>query len=93
MMLRAMRDEIVVEKDTYVPTMERGIYIPEKSDRTPRFAPTIQGTVLSAGPKTVLAKPGDRVYLRIYAGDDYYFDDKKVTLLREKDLVGIIDHE
>lgn len=88
-MIRAIRDRLWVQKDTVKPLEVGGILIPEVCERTPRFAPTILGTVLSVGPKVKDVKQGMRVALRTYAGDEHYVRGEYITLIRERDLVGI----
>ena len=89
MNLQAIGEKILVEKDPYKATSEGGILIPECADRTPRFAPTVLGTVVSVGARCKVLKPGNRVALKIYAGDDFFHNDKTYTFLREKDIVGL----
>ena len=91
MIIRAVGNKVLVEKDPAKSTMEGGILIPERAERTPRFSPTVKGTVLSAGASCTIVKKGDRVALKAIAGDDYYVEGRQLTILREKDLVGVIE--
>lgn len=81
---------VLIEKDPPKPTMFGGILIPESLERTPRFSPSVHATVVGVGGKVQACKVGDRVVVQNHAGDDWFVGDKKLTLLREKDLVGIL---
>ena len=70
-----------------------GIVIPAIAERTPRFSPTVFATVLGRGPKCDWVQVGDRVAVKNVAGDDWEFDGELVTMLREKDLIGISTEE
>lgn len=88
-MIQPLGIHIIVRKDPQPPLEVGGILIPECAERTPRFAPTILGTVLAVGGKVKFAKTGDRVALKTYAGDELEYAGEQVTRLREKDLVGL----
>ncbi len=81
---------VLVEKEPKKPLMVGGILIPESLERTPRFGPTVFATVVGVGGKVSGCKVGDRVALKDIAGDDYFVGGKTLTLLREKDLVGLV---
>ena len=89
MTLKAIGEHIWVEKDPYKETMEGGILIPESADRSPRHSPTILGTVVSVGGRCKTLTAGQRIALKDIAGDDYHYEGRTYTHLREKDIVGI----
>jgi co-chaperonin GroES (HSP10) len=86
---KALGDKIWVEKERPKETMEKGIIIPENAERTPRFGPSVLGTIVSAGDKCRELKAGMRIVLKDAAGDDYFYDGHTYTILRERDIVGI----
>jgi co-chaperonin GroES (HSP10) len=86
---RAIGEHIWVIKDPKKETMEGGILIPEGLERTPRYGPTVLGTVVSVGGRVKELRIGQRIALKDIAGDDYHIDDKTYTHLRERDIVGI----
>lgn len=88
-MIRPVHDRICIRKEPQAPLMVGGILIPEVCERTPRFAPTIYGEVLGVGARVKHAKVGQRVLLKIYAGDDWYFRGEHLTIIRERDLIGL----
>lgn len=88
-MIKPIGVNIAVEKDPKQPCKEGGIFIPESLERTPRFGPSVRATVIGIGNKVKELKVGDRIVLKDVAGDDYLWGDKTITILREKDIVGM----
>lgn len=88
-MIQPIGDRVAVQKDPQPPLVVGGILIPECAERTPRWAPTILGTVLGVGPRVKSLKPNDRVALKSYAGDEWYIDNQQITIIRERDIVGL----
>lgn len=86
---QAMGDQIIVIKDPYKPTSVGGILIPEIADRTPRFSPTIFATVHSCGRRVVNLKSGMRIALKIHCGDEFEYDGKQYSRMRERDIAGM----
>ena len=88
-MLKAIGEHIWVQKDERKECMEGGILIPESAERSPRHGPTVLGTVVSVGARCKTLTAGQRIALKDIAGNDYHYDGKTFTHLREKDIVGI----
>lgn len=88
-MLKPLGEHILVKKDAPKETMEGGILIPEKLERTPRYGPTVLGTVVGVGGGVKTLTIGSRVALKDIAGDDLLFENELYVHLREKDIVGI----
>lgn len=88
-MIQAIGHHVFVQKDPIHHLQVGGILIPSMSERTPRFSPTILGTVVSAGKRCRHVKAGDRVALKNVAGDDWLWNGQYFTHLREKDIIGI----
>lgn len=88
-MIRALGHNVFVQKDAITHLSVGGILIPEQSERTPRFSPTILGTVVSAGIRCHSVKEGDRVALKNVSGDDLFIRGLVLTHLRERDLIGL----
>lgn len=90
-MIRPLRDLLVLEPLTK-PGKVGLIIIPDSGrqrDKTGGYC-----KVIAAGPKCVLAKVGDRVHVTAYgdhyAGDPFEHEGKKVLLLRERDINGVM---
>lgn len=91
-MIRPLGERIIVKKDPQGPLTVGGILIPQSAERTPRFAPTILGTVLGVGTRVKILKVGDRIALKIYAGDEFFHENDQFSILRERDIIGVV-HE
>lgn len=89
MAIKAIGENIIVEKDPRTETMGKGIVIPAASLRTPRFGPTVLATVISVGGRCQTLQPGNRVAVKDVAGDDIFWEGKIFTQMRERDIVGL----
>ena len=89
MTLKAIGEHIWVEKDPKKDAVEGGILIPESLERTPRYGPTVLATVVSVGGRCKTLTAGQRIALKDIAGDEYHYEGRTYTHLREKDIVGI----
>jgi chaperonin GroES len=81
-----------IEQEEVTPA---GIVLPETAKEKPQ-----QGTVLAVGPGDrddkgnripMDVKVGDKVLFAKYAGTEVKMDGKKMLILRESDLLGILD--
>jgi chaperonin GroES len=93
--LRPLDDRVAVEQHKAEGMTAGGIVLPEQAKEKPT-----RGTVLAAGPGKLLdsgkrgqlcVKVGDDVFYSKYAGNDVEIDGKKYTVLRESDLLAIIE--
>lgn len=90
-MIRPLRDVLVLE-----PMEKPGkiglIIIPDNEKLSNKTGGECR--VLAAGPQCVLAKKGDRVHVTAYgsqyAGEPFEHEGKKITLLRERDINGVM---
>jgi co-chaperonin GroES (HSP10) len=85
MKLKAVGDKIHVERDPAEVCMEKGIIIPVRSQKTPEHNRMTYGTVLAVGAQVKNWKPGERIALREGWGDDYFYDNRTVTILSERE--------
>jgi chaperonin GroES len=94
MKLRPMQDRIIVKRLEEETMTAGGIFIPETAKEKPQ-----KGTVLSAGPGErddegkyipMDVKEGDTVLFAKYAGTEIKVDGKKLLILRESDVLGIV---
>lgn len=90
-MIRPLRDILVLEPET-TPGMIGLIHIPDfkkQANKTGGYC-----KVISAGPACLLAKVGDRVHVdaygTAYAGNPFEHEGRKLTLLRERDINGVV---
>ena len=95
MNLKPLADRIVVEPIEQEEVTAGGIILPETAKEKPQ-----QGTVVAAGPgrtdedgKRVAMelKVGDRVLYAKYSGTEIKLNNKKVLILRESDILAIVE--
>lgn len=94
MKIRPLGDRVLVEPVEEKEQMVGGIYIPDAAKEKP-----IKGKVLAIGQKfdkehkevPFSVKVGDEVLLPKYGGTEVKLDDKKLQLVREDDLLGVIE--
>ncbi len=93
--LKPLADRLVVEPIEREEVTAAGIYVPETAKEKPQ-----EGQVIAAGPgrKDEAGKRipmdvavGDRVLYAKYAGTEVKLDDKKYLILKESDILAIIE--
>jgi chaperonin GroES len=95
MNLKPLADRIVVEPIEQEDVTAGGIILPETAKEKPQ-----QGTVVAAGPGrtdengnrvAMEVKVGDRVLYAKYSGTEIKQNSKKVLILRESDILAIVE--
>ena len=95
MKIRPLHDRVVVRRMEEERTSPGGIVLPDSATEKP-----IQGEVLAVGPgkaldngdvRALAVKVGDKVLFGKYSGTEVKLDDEDVLVMREDDIVGIID--
>ncbi len=94
MKLKPLGDRVVVEPIEQEEMTAGGIVLPETAKEKPQ-----KGTVLAVGPGKVEdgnrveldVKEGDQVLFAKYAGTEIKTDGKKLLILRESDLLAIVE--
>ena len=95
MNLKPLADRIVVEPIEQEEVTAGGIILPETAKEKPQ-----QGTVIAAGPGrtdedgnrvAMEVKVSDRVLYAKYSGTEIKLDSKKVLILRESDVLAIVE--
>ena len=94
MKIRPLGDRVLVEPVEEKEQMIGGIILPDAAKEKP-----IKGKVLAIGKKTDKdgkevafgVKVGDEVLLPKYGGTEVKLGDKKLQLVREDDLLGVIE--
>ena len=94
MKVRPLGDRVLVEPVEEKEQKVGGIYIPDAAKEKP-----IKGKVLAIGKKydkdhndvPFDVKVGDTVLLPKYGGTEVKLGDKKLQLVREEDLLGVIE--
>ena len=95
MNLRPLHDRVVIRRREEERTSAGGILIPDTATEKP-----IQGEVVAVGKGKILdngdvraldVKVGDRVLFGKYSGTEVKVGDEKLLVMREDDLMGIIE--
>ena len=94
MNIRPLGDRVLVEPVEEKEQSVGGIIIPDSAKEKP-----MQGKVLAVGKKldkdgkeiAFDVKKGDTVLLPKYGGTEIKFDGKKLQLVREEDLLGVLE--
>lgn len=96
MNLKPLGDRVVVEREEAKGTTSGGIVLPDTAKDKPQ-----KGKVLAVGDgrltkdgkrRELQVKVGDHVLFTSYAGDEFKLqNDQKVLLMREDDILAVID--
>ena len=95
--LKPLGDRLVVEPQEQEEMTASGIVLPETAKEKPQ-----KGTVLSVGPGSrddsgkridMDVAVGDTVLFAKYAGTEIKMDSKKLLILRESDILAIVEEE
>jgi chaperonin GroES len=95
MNLKPLADRLVVEPIEQEEVTSGGIILPETAKEKPQ-----QGKVIAAGPGrtddkgkriAMEVKEGDRVLYAKYSGTEIKLDGKKLLILRESDILAVLE--
>lgn len=93
--IRPLGDRVLIKTEEAKETMKGGIIIPDSAKEKPQ-----EGTVVAAGPGKTLedgkiramsVKKGDKVIYSKYAGTEVKLDGEEYLLMREDDILGIVE--
>ncbi len=93
MKIQPLSDRVVVQAQDAEEQTASGLYIPDTAKEKPQ-----RGVVLSVGPGRVengtkidmTVKAGDTVLYGKYSGTEVTLDDQEYMIMRESDILGII---
>ena len=93
-MIKPLSDRVVVRAEEAEVMTSSGLYIPDSAKEKPQ-----RGTVVSVGPGKVengtkiemTVKEGDTVLYGKYSGTEITLDSEEYLIMRESDILGIID--
>ncbi len=95
MNIRPLGDRVVIEAIEQESTTALGLVLPETAKEKPQ-----QGLILAAGKGRydedgerieMEVKVGDKVLFAKYAGTEIKLNDKKLLIMKESDILGIIE--
>jgi chaperonin GroES len=93
--LKPLADRVVVEPTEQEEMTASGIYVPETAKEKPQ-----KGTVIAAGPGRkdedgeripMDVAVGDRVLYARYAGTEVKLEEKKYLILKESDILAVLE--
>ncbi len=95
MKIRPLQDRIIVERIDEEETTKGGIIIPDSAKEKPQEGKVVavgKGKVLEDGKVRKLdVKKGDRVLFSKYAGTEITLEGEERVILREDDVLGIVE--
>jgi chaperonin GroES len=95
MKIRPLHDRILVERLEEKEVVKGGIIIPDTAKEKAQEAKVIAvgtGKVTEEGKKLPLdVKVGDKILFGKYSGSEVKIDDKEYLILREEDVLAILD--
>lgn len=93
--LRPLHDRLVIRRIEEEEQMRGGLYIPDTAKEKPQQGEVIaigDGRILENGQRVPLnVKVGDRVLFGKYAGTEVKIDDEEFLIMREDDVLGVIE--
>ncbi len=93
--LQPLGDRIVVEREAAESKTAGGIVLPDSAQDKPARGTIIsvgEGRMLDNGQRATLQlKVGDRVLFSSYAGDQFKIGDQELLLMREEDVLAVIE--
>ncbi len=88
-------DRVVLERESAEETTAGGIVLPDAARDKPQRGKVVSvgdGRVLKDGTRHPLeVKKGDRVLFSSYAGDEFKLDGDELVLMREDDILAILE--
>ena len=95
MKIRPLHDRILVKREEEKEVKKGGIIIPDTAKEKPQEGKVIavgNGKVNDEGKKVPLdVKAGDKILFGKYSGSDVKLDEKEYLILREDDVLAILD--
>ncbi len=97
MKIRPLQDRVIVKRMEEERTSAGGIVIPDSATEKP-----IQGKVIAVGPGKILengerrpvdVKTGEKILFGKYSGTEVKIDDEEYLVMREEDIMGVIEKE
>ena len=94
MKIRPLGDKVVVKMIEAEETTRSGIVLPGAAKEKPQIAEVIAvgpGGLVDGKEVTMHVKTGDKVLIGKYSGTEVEVDGEKYVILREADLLGVLE--
>ena len=96
MKLRPLDDRVVIKQSQAEEKTSGGIYLPDTAKEKPQIGKVVAvgpGKVLDNGKRAQMSvKKNDKVIYGKYLGNDVEIDGEKYVIVRESDLLGIVEN-
>ncbi|HEY3135952.1 MAG TPA: co-chaperone GroES [Blastocatellia bacterium] len=93
--IRPLQDRVIIRRIEEQEQIRGGIIIPDTAREKPQEGEVIAvgaGKKLDSGERVALdVKAGDRVLFGKYAGTEVKLDDQEYLIMREDDILGVIE--
>ena len=94
MKIKPLFDRIVIKKVEEKTTTLSGIVLPDSAKEKPQMAEVIAvgpGGVIEGKEIVMQVKVGDKVLYSKYAGSDFKIDGEELTVLRQSDVLAVVE--
>ena len=95
MKIRPLHDRVIVQRVEEEAKTKGGIIIPDTAKEKPQEGKVIAvgpGKILENGTKTTLdVKVGDKILFGKYSGSEIKIDGEEFIMMREDDILGVIE--
>lgn len=94
MKIKPLFDRIVIEAVETEEKTKSGIVLPGAAQEKPQMARVLAvgpGGVIDGKDVTMQVKVGDKILYSKYAGSEFKLDNKEVTILRQSDVLAIVE--
>ena len=96
-MIRPLQDRVLIKRVEPEEEVHGSIVIPDTAKEKPQEGEVVavgEGKVLDSGTKVEMSlKPGDRILFGKYAGSEVKIDDVEYLIMREDEVLGILEGE
>ena len=95
MLIRPLGDRVVVKPLASEEVTKSGIVLPDTAKEKPQEGEVVSvgsGRILDSGDRVPIdLNPGDKVLFSKYAGNEVKIDNVEYLILREMDILGVIE--
>ena len=94
MKIKPLFDRIVIKKVEETTTTMSGIVLPDSAKEKPQMAEIVAvgpGGVIDGKEIVMQVKVGDKILYSKYAGSDFKIDGEELTVLRQSDVLAIVE--
>ena len=94
MTIKPLFDRIVIEKVEEKASAFGGIVLPDSAKEKPQMALVVAvgpGGVIDGKEVVMQIKVGDKILYSKYAGSDFKIDGKELTVLRQSDVLAVVE--